>query len=210
MNSRSGLTLLEITIAMTLSIVIIVILFAALRLGYKSQERGVEKAEIMQKMRILGDRLSWLIRGAYPFFIKKPDTQKVFFDGAGDRLGFVTSSVDLYGEGPEDKAGLKWVSIYTDSKGLEIREKIFFQEDVFDDGGGKVYLLDPGVKKLEFEYFDIPEDEKQGEWVSEWDPDEKEYFPSAVKVRVTFEHNGKTVVMPELVVRLSVQKRLKS
>ena len=41
-------------------------------------------------------------------------------------------------------------------EGLKVREKVFFLEDVFDDEGGKEYLLDPEVKKLEFEYYDIP------------------------------------------------------
>jgi hypothetical protein len=88
-----------------------------------------------------------------------------------------------------------------DTEGLKVREKVFFLEDVFDDDGGKVYLLDPEVKKLEFEYYDIPEDETQGDWVSEWDSDEKEYIPAAVKFRITFEHEGKTIVMPEIIVR---------
>lgn len=207
LNNKSGLTLLELLLAITLSIVIIVILFAAMRLGYKSQERGSEKAEITQKIRIIGDRITWLIRGTYPFFIKKPDKQKIFFEGESDRIGFVTTSVDIYGKGPEDIAGLKWVSIFKDNNGLTIREKVFFLEDVFDDSEGKVHVLDPEVKKLEFEYFDVPEDEGQGDWVSEWDPDEKEYLPSAVRVKITFEHNGKTIVMPEIIVRINAHKK---
>ena len=209
MNQKNkGFTLIELVIALTLSVVIVVILLAAMRLAYKSQAKGAERIEIDQKIRVMGDRITWLLRGAYPFFIKKTADrdQKLYFEGESDKIGFVTTSVDSYGKGPEDLAGLKWVSVFIDSEGLKMREKVFFLEDVFDDDGGKVYLLDPEVKKLEFEYYDIPEDETQGDWVSEWDSDEKEYIPSAVKFKITFEHEGKTIVMPEIIVRINAQR----
>ena len=209
MNQKNkGFTLIELVIALTLSVVIVVILMAAMRLAYKSQAKGAERIEVDQKVRVMGDRISWLLRGANPFFIKKtPDRdQKLYFEGESDKIGFVTSSVDSYGKGPEDLAGLKWVSVFMDNEGLKMREKVFFLEDVFDDDGGKVYLLDPEVKKLEFEYYDIPEDETTGDWVSEWDSDEKEYIPSAVKFKITFEHEGKTIEMPEIIVRINAQR----
>jgi type II secretion system protein J len=206
-NKKSGFTLLELLIAITLSIVIFLILFSAMRLGYESQEKGSEAAEVTQKVRIIGDRITWLIRGAYPFFRKESGEKKFFFEGESERIGFVTTSVDVYGQGPEDRAGLKWVSIFKDNNNLTIREKVFFLEDVFDDSGGKVYVLDPEVKELEFEYFDIPEDETEGDWVSEWDPDENEYLPSAVRVNIVFTHNGKTIDIPEIIVRINTNKR---
>lgn len=205
-QKNKGFTLIELVIALTLSVVIVVILLAAMRLAYKSQAKGAEKIDISQKIRVLGDRITWLLRGAYPFSLNKTDEeeQKLFFEGESDKIGFVTTSVDSYGKGPEDSAGLKWVSVFMDDEGLKVREKVFFLEDVFDDDGGKVYLLDPEVKKLEFEYYEIPEGEKQGDWVSDWDPDEKKNIPAAVKFRITLEHEGKTVVMPEIIVRMSV------
>jgi hypothetical protein len=205
---NKGFTLIELVIAITLSIVIVVILLAAMRLAYKSQEKGAERVEIMQRTRILGDRITWLIRVPI-LFLKKPEEKKLFFEGESGKLGFVTSSVDSYGKGPEDSAGLKWVSVFADRDGLKIREKVFFLEDVFDNEGGKEYLLDPGVKKLEFEYYDVPQGEKEGDggdWVSEWDPDEKEYIPAAVKFRITFEHKGKTFEMPEIITRINAQR----
>lgn len=209
-NSSAGYTLLEILIAMSLSIVILVILFAAMRLGYQSQDKGSEREEVTQKIRVVNDRISWLLRGAYPFSVKRPDLQKFFFDGKSDSVGFVTTSVDSYGRGPEDLAGLKWVSIYADSEGLKIREKVFFLEDVFDDSGGRVYLLDPEVKKIELEYYDVPQKgiEREGEWVSDWDADTKNYLPDAVKLKLTFTRKGKSEHVPEMIVRLNVRNRL--
>jgi prepilin-type N-terminal cleavage/methylation domain-containing protein len=206
-QQNNGFTLIELVIALTLSVVIVVILLAAMRIAYKSQAKGAEKVDMAQKIRILGDRVTWLIRGCYPFFFKKLDEEKIYFQGESDVIGFVTTSVDRYGKGPEDLAGLKWVSVFADDEGLKVREKVFFLEDVSEDKEGKVYLLDPAVRKLEFEYYEIPEGEKQGDWVSNWDTDEKKNIPSAVKFRISFDHGGKTVEMPDIIVRINAQKR---
>ena len=207
LNNRKGFTLIELIIALALSAIILLVLLAAMRMSYKSQERGYEKADTTQKIRILGDRITWLIRGAYPFSVRKPEGVKLYFKGEADSLGLVTTSVDYFGKGPEDTAGLKWVSIFSDNEGLKIREKVYFLEDVFDDSDGKLYVLDSEVKKLEFEYFDIPKDETHGNWVSNWDPEEKEYLPSAVKVRITFEHNGKTITLPEIIISINAHNK---
>ncbi len=211
-NHNAGFTLLEVLIAIGISLAIFLILFAALRLGYKAQESGSEKEEVTQKMRILDERISWLIRGVYPFVWTDPtktDEHKIYFEGEDDKLGFVTSSVDSHAKGPENIAGLKYVSIYADNDGLHTREKVFFLDDAFDDSGGKVATLDPEVTKLEFSYYDLPPGEKSGDWVSDWDPEDKQYLPAAVKVQVTFEHNKKTVELPEMIVRLSTQKDMR-
>ncbi len=203
LRNRQGFTLLELLIAISLSIIILIILFAALRLGYKSADKGTEKSEQSQKIRIISDRITWLLRGAYPYYRNTVDEQKLFFEGKDDRVGFVTSSVDPRGKGPEDLGGLKWVSLFADREGLKIREKVFFLKDVFDDSGGKLYLLDPDVRKISFQYLDIAEGEKQGSWTSEWDPEDRETIPAAVRVRMTIEQNGKEIDLPELIVRLT-------
>jgi hypothetical protein len=205
MKKTSGFTLIELVIGLSLSVVILLILFSAMRLAYKSQARGTERIDTAQKIRLLGDRITWLIRGAYPFFDRKTEDGKLFFEGKSDRVGFVTTSVDSYGTGPEDQAGLKWISIFVDDEGLKVREKVFFLEDVFDEKGGKVYLLDPDAKKLKLEYYDIPEGEKNGDWITDWDPDEKKLIPAAVKFEITLEHEGKTIVLPEIMVRVNAR-----
>jgi len=207
LKNNRGFTLLELLIAITLSILILVVLGSAMRLGYMSQSKGTERSEVTQKVRILEDRISWLIRGAYPFYRKKTDEKKIFFDGKSDRIGFVTSSIDAHGTGPEDLAGLKWVSIFAGNEGLKIREKVYFLEDVFEDSNGKVYLLDPEVRKIEFEFFEIKEGEKQGTWITEWDPGDKETIPTAVRVKMTLERNGQKIEIPEMIVKTAASRK---
>ncbi|MBI4684233.1 MAG: prepilin-type N-terminal cleavage/methylation domain-containing protein [Nitrospirae bacterium] len=203
LKNRKGVTLIEVIIALALSVVIITILIAALRLGYRSQEKGDWRDEVSQKVRIINYRITWLLRGAYPYIVTKPEGKVIYFSGESDSVGLVTSSVDTYSERPEDKAGLKWIQIFSDSEGLKVREKFYFLEDVFDDSGGEVYLIDPSVSKIEFEYFDVNKEEKTEDWVSEWVPEDKEYLPSAVRVNIEFVHDKIKFKMPEFIVRLS-------
>ncbi len=207
LHNEKGITLLELLIALALAVIILTTLFAGMRAGHKSQASGSEKAELTQKMQIVSDRLSWLIRGAYPFVLKKPDEQELFFNGESDSLGFVTTSIDEYGTGPEDLAGLKWVSVYKDDDALKIREHVYFLEEVWDDSGGNEYVLLSDLDDITFEYFDIPEDESEGSWSSEWDATEKIYLPSAIKVSLSFIHNGQTVSVPEILVHINATSR---
>ncbi|MHB8880355.1 MAG: PulJ/GspJ family protein [Thermodesulfovibrionales bacterium] len=210
MNLRNdrGLTIVELILALSFSIVVVVILFSALRLAYKSQEKGISKTEALQKVRIISDRITWLIRGAYPYSRLISGKERLYFQGKSDSLGFVTSSVDNDAAGPLEKAGLKWVRLYHDREGLKTNENIFFSEDALEEKGGKTYTLDPSVRKISFAYYDLPEDKKTGEWVTDWDPEEKMYMPSAVRITILYEEKGQETAMPELVVSIHTQKKM--
>lgn len=202
LRNKQGFTLIEVIIGIVLSAVIITILLAAMRVGYRSQEKGRWREEISQKMRIISDRVTWLLRGAYPYIISNPEGKVLYFSGKSNSVGLVTTSVDSYSQGIEDRVGQKWVQIFSDYEGLKVREKIYFLEDVFDDSGGHIYLLDTSVDRIEFEYFDVNKKEGTEDWISEWGPKEKEYLPAAVRVKIEFTHDGVKFKVPEFVVRL--------
>ncbi len=207
LKNNKGFTLLELLISITLSVIVLAILFAGMRLGYKSQEKGKEREEISQRIRILGDRITWLLRGAYPYIITRPEGKKVYFMGKSDTIGFVTTSVENTAEGPEDRAGLKWVSLSVDSSGLKLREAVYFLEDVFEDTVGRTYIIDPTVQEIDFEYLDSPDQNTEAIWKNEWEPSEKDYLPAAVKVRIVFKYNDKDIRMPDLIVKVgSIRK----
>lgn len=198
LRSPGGFTLAELMIAISLTAVILVILLGAIRIGHRSVESGQAREEVSQRMRIISDRLTWLIRGAYPYTVEKDDELRVYFDGDSMSLGFVTTSTDPYSDGLEDSIGFKWIKIFADSDGLKMVEKIYFLEDVFDDFGGNEYLFDPTVRTLQFEYLDSDPEEGTEDWVSEWEPDGKDYIPSAVRMLVTIELDGKVYELPEI------------
>jgi general secretion pathway protein J len=200
-RSEKGFTLLEIIIALSIAAVILSILLWSLRLGYSSVEKGREREEVSQRMRILTDRLTWLLRGTYPYIVRTPEGAVLYFAGTPDSLGFVTTSVDPYSEGLQDFAGLKWVTLFTDYQGLKVQEDIYFA-DVFEDEPREEYIFDPTVTDIAFEYLDPGDEGTESEWVASWDPEEEEYLPSAVKVYLTFKHEEQEIEMPPIVVAI--------
>ena len=201
MKENKGFTLIELVIALALSGLIFTMLFTALWQTQKFREKGEERQETMQKMRILTDRLSWLLKGAYPYSIKEEGKTLIYFSGDSSTLGFVTSSVDAFSEGPEDTAGLKWVELSAGDEGLSIRENIYFMRENLDGEGGTERVFDPDVRSMEFSYLTIEESGSE-KWVTEWKPKDKDYLPRAVRVKVGFEHKDKKFDLPEIVVRL--------
>ncbi|MDP2167054.1 MAG: prepilin-type N-terminal cleavage/methylation domain-containing protein [Thermodesulfovibrionales bacterium] len=203
-SRASGFTLVEIVIAITLSAVIFAILLSAMRLAERSEEKGTEREEVSQRMRIVTDRLTWLIRGAYPYAVKIGEDTAVYFSGTDSALGFVTTSVDKYSGMPEDEAGLKWVELTAGAEGLKIREGIYFLEKNIEAGSGREYIFDPDVKGISFEYLEIA-DTGEGNWVLSWEPKKKDRLPSAVRVNVALDYKGKRFELPGFIVRIRAQ-----
>lgn len=198
-NSEKGLTLVEVILGLTITGLIFAILLAALSVGYRSQEKGLKREERSQRMRILTDRLTWLLRGAYPYIVERPGGKKLlYFSGVPEKVGFVTTSVDIYSSGPEDITGLKWVELFVDGKGLKIKEKMYFIDNVFESVG-KEYVFDRTVKSIRFEYLDTGEKEDMSVWTTEWNPEEMSYLPSAVKIEIVLEHDGEEIYLPPIV-----------
>ncbi len=200
-----GFTLIEIIIALSLTAVIAVILYSAMGLGYRSVDRGQEREDTSQRIRIAVARITDIIHGAYPFFGTIDNKRVLYFLGDKDRLGIVTSDVDPDSTSPIEEPGLKWVSLFVDD-GLKLREKIFYDKDVFEDKGGRLYVLDPDVDSISFEYFDMDNKDKTGSWVSEWDP-KKDRLPKAIKVSIVLKGKRGDIKVPPFIVSIMAYKR---
>jgi hypothetical protein len=209
-KNEEGLTLIEIVLGLTISAVIFVLLLGTMRLGNRSQEKGLARQELSQRVRILTDRLGWLVRGAYPYLVTEDNETTLYFAGSGDSVGFVTTSIDAYSETPTDRAGLKWVSISVDDDGLKLKERLYFA-DVLDGEGGEEYVLDPMVKSTAFQYLDPRggggEEASEEEWFSDWDGEEKDYLPTAIRISITIEQDGTAFEVPPVIAAIRTGMR---
>jgi len=199
-RAPEGFTLIEIIIAITLTAVLSGIVFSALRLAHRSEEKGRQRQEVAQRMRAISDRLSFLVRGAYPLFAQEEEKTVLLFEGSSSKITFITAATDetasrREGDPIEDLAGLKRVSIFSDSDGLKISEGIFFMEE-----GDKEYILDREILFLKFEYLEIEEDEESHEWVRSWDPGDRTDLPHGVRITFALKEGEKKYTMPSLVV----------
>ncbi|MFN3740955.1 MAG: prepilin-type N-terminal cleavage/methylation domain-containing protein [Thermodesulfovibrionales bacterium] len=76
---NSGFTLVEILIAFTISLLLILLIFSGFRLSSRSYEKIFEQDEISQRIRVLNERIGWLIRGIYPYkIIDKEGKERLF------------------------------------------------------------------------------------------------------------------------------------
>ena len=190
MSDRRGFTLVEVVLSLALSAMVIVMLFASLRLGHRAAAKGDSRAEVAQRVMVLSDRLSWLIAGAYPYrhFDEDKGKVQIIFSGENVSMGFVTTSVDDYSGDIVDRAGLKYVNLHLESDGLNVSEKIFFM----GEGEQKAYVLEPNVTSLEFAYMD----EGSGDWTDNWDTESSDYLPVAVKVILRMNLDDKEIILP--------------
>lgn len=203
-SSPRGFTLLEILFGLAITAMVLVILLAALRMGQRSQEKGLERAERSQRMRVVSDRLLWLLEGAYPYWYTDPEDEKkyVLFRGSSSSVEFVTTSTDDYSTGPADTAGLKFVRIFADGEGLKAAEMVFFMGAEGSPEDEDTFVFGPRVDSVEFEYMDIDPETGETLWSDSWDNEEKAYMPSAVRARMKLVHGGETVTVPPVVARL--------
>ncbi|MFC1769610.1 prepilin-type N-terminal cleavage/methylation domain-containing protein [Nitrospirota bacterium] len=205
MKNNRGFTLIELILALTITALVVGILLSVLRLGYRSQEKGDERSEISQRMRVLGDRTSWLLRGAYPYIFTDPDDERYLFHlfrGEADSVEFVTTSIDPYSDDVEDTTGLKLVRLFMDDEGLKLRQTVFFMGDEEWPDEPHEYVIGPAVTDMSIEYLDRDQDDGDESWDESWDTEETNYLPIAIRVMLTFRHKDKEIEMPPITAAL--------
>ena len=200
---QSGFTLLEVVLAMAITALVMVLLYSALRVGYRSEEKGSKKQQLSQRIRASTDRLAWLISGAYPYKMLRRDKEdRVLFEGGSDRLLMVTTSVDAFSEEIADKDGLKVIMIAIGERGLSAAEAPFINYD--DDLPPDLveYVFEPDAESIRFEYMDAGEDGDEKLWSDSWSTEDTNYLPVAVKATLTIRVEGEAMELPPVIVRL--------
>lgn len=193
-----GFTLVEILIAFTISLLLILLIFSGFRLSSRSYEKITEQDEISQRIRVLNERIGWLIRGIYSYkTVDKEGKEKPFFIGNSDSIGFITTSVLPETKRLQDMAGLKWVYLFVDTEGLKEKDSIYFLEENLDEPYEGAVILDNSIESMNIEYLE-PEDNT---WVDSWDS-EKDHLPAAIKIKLRFKQNNKTTESPEMVIAI--------
>lgn len=188
-RNEIGLTMLELVLALSISALLMVLVFSALRLGYKASERAEARQDYAQRVRIISERIFWLISGAYPYRAKKQENDSqpwLYFDGSEHGLSFVTTSTEGFSDKPYDKAGIKRVEINVkQGAGLRFMEgPVLLPAESAGPGLMDERVFDQSVRKIKFSYLDR-DDEGKETWLNEWDVRDRDYLPIAVKVEIT-------------------------
>lgn len=169
-SKQQGFTLIEILLALSITTVLIISAFSALRLGFSSWERGEALLGKSALKRNIISRFEREASSIYPFTLKQES--KIAFLGKKDSVGFATVATM-----PSTIHGARWAFYTVGEKGLAVHEKFLTDEDLISFEGGELVESETSVKGMSLEYLG-----KEG-WSSEWEP-RKDELPNALRAKV--------------------------
>lgn len=196
---RRGFTLIEVVIALTISATLLVVLFAGLRVGLAAWQRGEESAEALERTRSITQVINRSLGATYPYnapaTIKEP--AHLLFEGAPDRLAFVTSAAPF--PAAEPIAYTAVTLAHDPDAGLAIRQKVLPNEDPFERLPPAA--VDGAVSAIAFRYLT---DDSQRTWTDRWDAAASKTLPLAIEVTLTTAQGARSVKQPPLMITLRV------
>ena len=207
LSRNNGFTLLELIISIAISGLILVILGSSMMLSWKAEENASERQELSERIRVITQQITWLLRGAYPFVKATPEGRTLYFEGKPDSVSLVTTSV-LKQDDIINRAGLKWIRLFVEDGELKVQEKLFFQNDIFEEEGGKVYTISDDIEDIAFEYFDRDNPEGDQDWTDNWDPKEKNYLPAIIKISIKLKFKERIIDIPPLMVKIEATRNV--
>jgi general secretion pathway protein J len=198
LNGHSkGFTLLELMIALTITAVIVVIIFGALRIGIRAWEKGEKDVDIRQRQRIVLDLIKRQLASTCVSDVWGRDQQLVSLRGDNKSIAFV-SHIPM---APGNRFGLVYVQYAVKQEKKDDKEHLTFYEKNIALPDKKIGAgnpdeddfseLLPGMKSIVFEYLKDRPGEEVSLWQKSWDLAVDKGVPRAV--RITLEENdGKT------------------
>lgn len=177
-REEGGFTLLEVVLALSILVMLLGVLFSAIRLGIRSWEKGESAMEDMAARRYISARISRDIGSMYPYIRNDGENAEYLFRGSSVSLGFVTAA-GRYGDWLP-WGGARWVNYSAGDRGLTVGEKTVPLYDMENADEAHTVVLSPEVKYIGFEYMG-PDG-----WEKSWDANDKKMLPSAIRSSVTF------------------------
>jgi prepilin-type N-terminal cleavage/methylation domain-containing protein len=203
-SRQRGFTLVEVVIALTIVATLLVIMFGGLRVGLAAWQRGDERAEVLERARSLTQMVTRTLGAAHPYMTSRRagESARLLFEGAPDRVAFVTSVPPFPAAAP---IAFTAVTLSQDAgpvAGLAMRQKPLPNEEPFDRGLQPA-LVDGTVSDVRFRYLR----ESDGAWTESWDAAEEKALPLAVEITLTIVQAGRSAPQPPLIVSLPVRTR---
>jgi general secretion pathway protein J len=195
--AQRGFTLLELLLSVAILMLIVGIVGGAFRLSIRSWEKGEEEVEEFRKTRIVLDKLAQQIKSFYPYWLKQEETWALAFEGQSQTLTFV-SPVSLLSPFITGLVCVQYAFGYGETaeggQSLIVRElRIVDGESLAGSltggalqGGSEVTLL-TDLEEVTFDYYVVPEDAEEGQWLQSWVMEEKDdaeeiELPQAIRI----------------------------
>lgn len=217
---QRGFTLIEIVIALSIVGALLVIMFGGLRVGLGAWRRGEDRAELLEHERNVDQMVDHAVTGSYlynpgtsPAGPSRPGTRPpatdpngpssatqagILFEGAPDRLAFVTVAPPVPPSVPIAFTAVTISLEQSPTPGLAIRQKALPNTEPFE--AVPPIFVDPKVTALRFRYLR----EVGGDWEERWDATKEKALPLAVEVMITTQYGGRRIEHPPLVIPIRV------
>jgi general secretion pathway protein J len=164
-NTQSGFTLLELLVSIVLIGLIVAIVGASMRLGYRSLDKGEKKALMSERFKVSLNLMDAQIQSCVSLKTTGTtvdETNQYLFEGKKDSLRFA-SNYSLMG----GQKGYVIVA-YRVETGTNDKRTLFAQENTIGMENQKEVKLLEDFDDIHFEYFFKEATAEQGQWIEDW------------------------------------------
>ena len=198
---QQGFTLVEVVIALTIVATLLVITFAGLRVGLAAWQRGDERGQALERARSVTQIITRTLGASYPYQVAAMGREpaRLLFEGAADRVGFVTAAPPFPSADPVAFTAVTLGLSAGPTPGLALTQKVLPNDKPFDAGLVPVFV-DAAITGVRFRYLK----NTTGEWTSTWDATVEKTLPLSIEVTFTILQAGRSVEQPPLIVSVPV------
>ena len=175
-TSRTGFTLLELTISVAIIGIIVLLILGALRLGLRSVESGEKRISSLERLRTSMNVIDSQIQSFIPLTYDDNGERKYYFKGERAFMQFSTNYSIWSGE---KGYVIVTYSVKTDEGGKQV---LYANENVVGMEGQRETKLFDSFQTVYFEYFFKDPTEQEGKWVDQW----TDFTRTPRKVRLHF------------------------
>jgi general secretion pathway protein J len=190
-SARTGFTLVEVLLAVTILSLVIVGVYGVWSASLKAWKRGGEATEVFQRQRVVMETLTQLAESAV-YFAASPDLYAIIGaknPGLGDSVSFVTASDAFLPPSEANDIGMRRVTISMEQDEYHRTYLAIVNQPALTVKDNSKQELQAHVVSMDVSGFAIRYlDPRDGNWYDKWE--DANVIPSAMEFTVVFGQPG--------------------
>lgn len=182
-HRQSGFTLVEMLVAISVSALLVSLVYGAVRLGQRSTSAMEDRLDQSEVMRIGWRFLHDAVRRARAHPDDQDDEDLSGFVGSTNALTFVADMPPYNGLGGLMRISLESEETATGSQLVISRRPVFAHPELVDDEDAQRAVLVDRLDELAIQYYGVAASDEPAAWHTEWEA--MPTLPSLVSIRVT-------------------------